>query len=39
MNQVWGPLEDAMTEVLTADADIATEFSDAAESIRDSWDE
>lgn len=39
MNQVWEPLEDAITEVLTADADIADAFSSAADSIRDSWDE
>lgn len=39
MNQVWGPLEDAMTEVLTADGDIETEFSEAATAIRDSWSE
>jgi len=39
MNQVWEPFEDAITAVLTDDGDIAEEFSSAADSIRDSWDE
>nr|WP_259371250.1 extracellular solute-binding protein [Natranaeroarchaeum aerophilus] len=37
MNQVWQPLEDAISNILIDDADIADEFGAAAASIRAAW--
>ncbi|MCL9814290.1 extracellular solute-binding protein [Natranaeroarchaeum aerophilus] len=39
MNQVWEPTYDALSEVLTGDADIEERFTQAAEDVRDAWED